>query len=74
MSGKEDEPENYTTVTYTLSKNEDETRLSLSQDNIENEEAKKTSTKNWSTVLEKLKEVVEKKQPHSPSTFTYSKF
>ena len=74
MSGKEDEPENYTTVTYTLSKNEDETRLSLSQDNIENEEAKKTSTKNWSTVLEKLKEVVEKKQPHSPSTSTYSKF
>ena len=61
MSGKEDKPENYATVTYKLSKENEKTILSLSQDNNENEKAKEGSTKNWNTVLEKLKEVVEKK-------------
>ena len=33
MSGKEDKPENYVTVTYKLSKDYDKTRLTLTQDN-----------------------------------------
>ncbi|MEP7196513.1 MAG: SRPBCC family protein [Saprospiraceae bacterium] len=61
MTGKEDKPENYATVTYKLSKENDKTMLSLSQDNNENEKAKEGSTKNWNTVLAKLKEVVENK-------------
>lgn len=61
MTGKEDKPENYATVTYKLSKEDDKTMLSLSQDNNENEEAKEGSIKNWKTVLKKLKEVVENK-------------
>lgn len=61
MSGKKDKPENYVTVTYKLSKENDKTILSLSQDNNENEKAKEGSVKNWNNVLEKLKEVVEKK-------------
>lgn len=61
MSRKEDKRENYVTVTYKLSKENDKTMLSLSEDNNENEKAKESSTKNWNTVLEKLKEVVEKK-------------
>ncbi len=60
MSGKEDKPENYATVTYKLSKKDDKTKLSLSQDNNPNEKAKEGSTKNWKMVLKKLKEVVEK--------------
>lgn len=61
MVGKEDEPENYVTVTYKFSKEDDKTRLSLSQDNNEKEKAKEGSIKNWKAVLKKLKEVVEKK-------------
>ncbi len=61
MTGKEDKPENYATVTYKLSKANDKTMLSLSQDNNENEKAQDGSTKNWNNVLEKLKDVVENK-------------
>jgi hypothetical protein len=60
MSGKEDKPENYATVTYSLSKKDNATVLTLTQDNNNNEKAKDSSTKNWKTVLAKLKEVVEK--------------
>jgi hypothetical protein len=63
MSGKKDKPENYVTVTYKLSKDDDKTLLSLSQDNNEDEKAKEGSIKNWNTVLEKLKEVVENHNP-----------
>ncbi|MEO6454762.1 MAG: SRPBCC family protein [Ginsengibacter sp.] len=59
MSGKEDKPENYATVTYKLLKKDDKTTLSLSQDNNANEKSKEESTKNWKMVLKKLKEVVE---------------
>jgi hypothetical protein len=46
MSGKEDKPENYVTVTYKLAKEDDKTLLSFSQDNNENEKAKEDSVKN----------------------------
>lgn len=59
MSGKEDSPENYATVSYQLVGEGDKTVLSLSQDHNENEKAREASTKNWTTVLSKLKEVVE---------------
>lgn len=61
MSGKEDKSENYATVTYRLSKKDNKTVLTLSQDNNDNEKAKEGSTKNWKMVLKKLKEVVENK-------------
>lgn len=60
MSGKEDKPENYATVTYKLSEENNGTRLTLTQDNIETEESKKHSEGNWKAVLGKLKELVEK--------------
>lgn len=59
MSGKEDKPENYNTVTYTLSDEDDRTLLTLTQDNIATDEEKAHATKNWEQVLQKLKEVVE---------------
>ncbi len=62
MSGKEDKPENYNTVTYTLSDEDDRTLLTLTQDNIATEEEKAHATKNWKQVLQKLKEVVERQE------------
>ena len=59
MSGKEDIPENYILVTYKLTKRDDKTVVSLSQDNNSTEIEKEHSIENWNTVLEKLKEVVE---------------
>jgi uncharacterized protein YndB with AHSA1/START domain len=59
MSGKEDKPENYNLVTYELSGNDNETLLTLSQDNIATEKEKEHTTKNWEMVLKKLKEVTE---------------
>lgn len=60
MGGKEDKPENYNLVTYTLSEiAENETALTLTQDNVLSEKEKEHVTGNWNTVLKKLKEVAE---------------
>ena len=59
MSGKEDKPENYNTVTYTLSDEDDRTLVRLTQDHIATEEEQAHATKNWEQVLKGLKEVVE---------------
>ena len=61
MSGKEDRPENYNLVTYTLEERGGQTVLTITQDNIATEEAMNHSTENWKMVLGKLKEVVESK-------------
>ena len=59
MSGKEDKPENYNLVTYKITKRDDKTVITLTQDNNSTEQEKEHSTENWKTVLKKLKEVVE---------------
>ena len=59
-SGKEDSPENYANVIYGLAEEEGETIVSLSQDNVENEEQQKHLHENWNTVLQNLKQVLEK--------------
>jgi uncharacterized protein YndB with AHSA1/START domain len=60
LSGKPEKPENYHTVTITLSKNGKETQVSLSQDNNADEKSRKESEKNWGTMLDGLKKYVEK--------------
>ena len=56
MSGMEDLPENYATITYKLSGNDQQTMLTVTQDKCKDvEEAKQT----WHTVLENLKKTVE---------------
>lgn len=57
--GKEDKPENYNLVTYKLMEKEGKTVVTLSQDNISSEKEKEHSDDNWTSVLKKLKEVVE---------------
>jgi uncharacterized protein YndB with AHSA1/START domain len=59
MSGKEDKPENYNLVTYKITKSEDKTVVTLSQDNNATEKEKEHSIENWKAVLKKFKEVVE---------------
>ena len=60
LSGKPDKPENYHTVSIDLSGSGDETEVSLSQDNNSDEDARRESEKNWKSMLEGLKEYVEK--------------
>ena len=61
MSGTEDKPENYATVTYELAKKEGGTLISLTQDNCKTEEQKKHLEENWGMVLQGLKKVAEGK-------------
>lgn len=59
MSGTEDKPENYANITYNLTGNNGETELTITQDNVKNEEAKTHSEKNWKGIFEGLKKLIE---------------
>jgi uncharacterized protein YndB with AHSA1/START domain len=62
MSGIEDLPENYVTVTYKLSEEKDKTRLEITQENIPDEKTKEHSEDNWNKVLNNLKQLLEQKE------------
>lgn len=47
MSGREDAPENYSTVTYKLEPQESGTKLIVTNDNHPSEEARQHSEQNW---------------------------
>ena len=59
LGGRQDIPENYHTVTWTLEADGDATLVRLSQDNNETEDAAAHSAKNWQSMLDALREVVE---------------
>lgn len=59
LSGQEDVPENYHTLTYELEAAGPVTRVALSQDNNPTAEAAEHSKANWEKMLSGLKEVVE---------------
>ena len=59
FSGLEDQPENYHLITYTLEETDNKIRLTLKQENIQSQEARDHSDKNWNFVLLKIKEVIE---------------
>ena len=60
LAGKADKPENYHTVTIELSRDGNQTRVSLAQDNNANEQAREHSEKNWKMMLTSLKTLLEK--------------
>jgi uncharacterized protein YndB with AHSA1/START domain len=60
LSGTEDKPENYYTVTYDLEPSGDDTKISITQEGNMTEASAEHSGKNWEMVLEKIKELVEK--------------
>ena len=62
LSGKQDIPENYHTLTWSLESDGEKTTLTLTQDNNESEDAAKHSEDNWKAVLKGLKKVVEDAQ------------
>jgi uncharacterized protein YndB with AHSA1/START domain len=62
LSGKDDAPENYHTVTYELAADGDKTIVTLTQDNNESAEDASHSEHNWTLMLEALKKVVETRQ------------
>lgn len=59
MSGTEDKPENYQTLTYDLHEKDGVTTLTLTQENITNEQAKEHSEQNWHSVFDGLKKLIE---------------
>jgi len=61
MSGIEDKPENYATVTYKLTEGDEGTKLTITQENIPDEKMKEHSEGNWNKVLEALKKLLEQK-------------
>lgn len=58
-SGKEDKPENYALVTWDLNETAGTTVVSVSQDNIADEQGVEASKRNWTAVLQGLKKVVD---------------
>lgn len=59
LSGVPDTPENYHTVTYTLSDQGESTEVTITQDNNSTEKEKEHSEQNWRTVLEGMKKLLE---------------
>jgi uncharacterized protein YndB with AHSA1/START domain len=60
MSGIEDKPENYVSITYKLEElDKSKTKLEIVQENIPDEKMKEHSEQNWNMVLKSLKEMVE---------------
>jgi uncharacterized protein YndB with AHSA1/START domain len=59
LSGLPDEPENYHTVTVELTDQGDATLVSLAQDNNATEQARAHAEKNWTMMLDALKQFVE---------------
>ncbi|UPT69270.1 MAG: SRPBCC domain-containing protein [Sphingobacteriales bacterium JAD_PAG50586_3] len=60
MGGVEDKAENYVIVTYKLTTKGASTLLEITQENIPDEKSRKHSEKNWGTMLQNLKEFIEK--------------
>ena len=61
FSGTPDIPENYANVGYHLEEQGDETLLTITQDGFKTQEAVERSEGDWGSVLNGLKELVEKK-------------
>ncbi len=61
MSGKEDKPENYATVTYELEAENGGTRLTILQDGNKDKTASDHSEQNWTFIMNSMKEMLESK-------------
>jgi len=59
MSGLPDEPEHYQRVTWSLEANNDGTLLTIDEENLPSEEAKRASEQSWPQALMALRTLVE---------------
>ncbi|GEP97355.1 SRPBCC family protein [Chitinophaga cymbidii] len=60
MSGLPDLPENYANVIYEITPEKEVTLLTISQDNLSDEESRQRAVSNWDRVLQSFRETVEK--------------
>jgi uncharacterized protein YndB with AHSA1/START domain len=60
FSGKEDKPENYANITYQLEQEGNQTKLTIQQDSIADQQALAHSEQNWKMVVNSMKELIEK--------------
>ncbi|MEO7427393.1 MAG: SRPBCC family protein [Fibrobacteria bacterium] len=61
LSGKPDDPANYHTVTIELADQGEVTLVALSQDNNASEKEQDGTTRNWETILQGLRDLLERK-------------
>lgn len=59
MSNKEDKPENYANVIYEIEPQDNSSQITITQDNIENEEQVDHMIQNWNMVLSGMKKLLE---------------
>ena len=59
MSNKEDNPENYANVIYEIEPQNNGSIVTITQDNIENEEQVDHMRQNWNMVLSGMKKLLE---------------
>jgi uncharacterized protein YndB with AHSA1/START domain len=59
LSGTDDIPENYLTITYLVNEEENGTILEISQDNIRDQSSCEHSESNWRMVLANMKNLLE---------------
>ena len=62
MSGMPDIPQNYHIITYFLEKEQEHTILSMTEQNLANEEMMQRSSKLWDKVFEKLQQLLEQEK------------
>lgn len=65
MSGLEDKPENYVSITYDLTEENGQTILEVTQENVPSEEMKEHAEENWKKVLSNMKQLLENKTVHA---------
>lgn len=61
LSGTDDFEDNYAIITYHISPYDDETTLTITQDNLDDDESVIKAEENWMAVLEQLKKILELK-------------
>lgn len=59
MSGTEDKPENYQTVSYSLKEESGKTVLTITQEGSKDKAAKEHSEANWKALMEELRKMIE---------------
>jgi uncharacterized protein YndB with AHSA1/START domain len=64
LSGTDDYEDNYAHVTYHISEYDDETTLTITQDNLETEEAVVKAEENWMNVMKNIKKILEEDRMH----------
>lgn len=64
LSGTDDFEDNYAHVTYHISEYDDETTLTITQDNLETDEAVVAAEENWMKVVGNIKRILEGDRKH----------